>query len=64
MKDSNLNRITRCTGGFLGGLYELGQGNIPGAIAATVGPELVARPTPQMALARTLYALGRGKRVP
>jgi hypothetical protein len=58
-----INRWTRRTGGALAGLYELSRGNIPAALALTLGPEALANPAVQMAIARTLNAASGAKKI-
>lgn len=57
---SAMGRIARHTGGSAAGAYELLRGNIPGAVAAILGPEILSSPTVQMGAARGLWKLGGG----
>jgi hypothetical protein len=60
---SAAERLARPTGGAAVGIYELLKGNVPGALAAILGPEALSSPALRMAAARTLWRLGGGERL-
>ncbi len=58
------HRVAAHTGALVAGAEGYHLGGLPGAVAGIVGPELLASPTGQMAVARGLYRTGKAASIP